>query len=210
MFLMTRMYVQLNTLSRWEADYTQTSIQMKKLLIVLCSIVAGILFLFALLLAYYELFMKVDSYGKYAVYKVMDDSTKYVLTIDGDDNGYTFDANYKFDLPTLVNYDEFLVDKHRAYRKYFISDDCVIIEMDVDLASFRVLGNSIYAKDKNHVYDCRHGRISTADVKSFVDVPSEISSHITGRDKNHYYFWDEIIRDTAGFGELFKKRVRRR
>jgi hypothetical protein len=186
---------------------TQTSIQMKKLLIVLCSIVAGILFLFALLLAYYELFMKVDSYGKYAVYKAMDDSTKYVLTIDGDDNGYTFDANYKFDLQTLVNYNEFLVDKNGAYRKYFIDGGCHIIDMEyVDLASFRVLGNSIYAKDKNHVYDCRHGRISTADVKSFVDVLVQTSTYqVTGRDKNHYYFWDEIIRDTAGFAEQFKK-----
>lgn len=151
--------------------------------------------------------MKVESYGKYAVYKVMDDSTKYVLTIDGDDNGYTFDTTYKFDLQTLVNYNEFLIDKNGAYSKYFIDGGCHIIDMEnVDLATFRVLGNSIYAKDKNHVYDCRHGRISTADVKSFVDVPSEISSHITGRDKNHYYFWDEIIRDTAGSAEQFKKR----
>ncbi len=105
---------------------------------------------------------------------------------------------------TLVDYGQFLTDKERVYYKYDFSDGLMIIELqDVDRESFVTFGNSIYARDKNHIFDSRNGIIEQADLESFqtVNIEREDGSVVAyGKDKNNYYFWNEIMTDTIGIG----------
>lgn len=107
------------------------------------------------------------------------------------------------DRETLVDYGQFLTDKNRAYYKFDFSDGLMILELgEADRESFRTFGNSIYARDNNHIFDCRHGIIEQADLETFRVAHVEMEDGIMkfGKDKFNYYFWDEIITDTIGFG----------
>lgn len=136
---------------------------------------------------------KVDSYGVYSVYKKLDDTSINILVVDTQENGYSYRSNINIDLPSLSNYSQFMVDKNKAYGKYEMDGDCKLIPIaEVDIETFQVLNNSIYAKDKNHVYECRNGIIEKADVNSFV-----VDNNGVGRDKDNEYFWDKVVRDTT-------------
>jgi hypothetical protein len=137
---------------------------------------------------------KVDSYGPYSIYKKIDDSSTLILTVDNEEKEYSYDCNIKLNLKSLVNYNQFFVDKNGAYRKYETDDNITIIPIiNADLNTFQVLDNSIYAKDKNNVYDCRNGGIDNADINTFEAIkPGGKNSTATGKDKNHYYFWNKI------------------
>jgi len=150
---------------------------------------------------------KIDSYGPYSIYKKIDDSLTFILTVDNEDESYSYPSNIQLDLRTLVNYHQFFVDKNGAYSKYEMDGDCKIIPIkEADLPTFHVLANSIYAKDKNYVYDCRNGIIAKADVNSFEAINMEGKySFVTGKDKNHYYFWDKFVTDTTRISHYRKK-----
>ncbi|MBK9793753.1 MAG: DKNYY domain-containing protein [Sphingobacteriales bacterium] len=150
---------------------------------------------------------KIESYGPYSIFKKIDDSLTFILTVDNEDESYSYHSNIKLDLKTLVNYHQFFVDKSEAYRKYEMDGDCKIIPIkEADLPTFHVLDNSIYAKDKNHVYDCRNGIITKADVSSFEAINIEGKySFVTGKDKHHFYFWDKFVTDTTGISRYLKK-----
>lgn len=135
----------------------------------------------------------VDSYGVYSVYQKLDDTSINILVVDTEENGYSYHSNINLDLQSLSNYSQFMVDKNRAYGKYETDGECKLIPIpEVDIETFQVLNNSIYAKDKNHVYDCRNGIIENADVNSFV-----VDYNGVGSDKDNEYFWDKPVRDTT-------------
>jgi hypothetical protein len=150
---------------------------------------------------------RVDTYGSYSIYKKIDDSSTFILTIDNENESYTYQSNIKLDLRTLVNYHQFFVDKNGAYSKYEMDGDCTISPIkEADLPTFHVLDNSIYAKDKNYVYDCRNGIIGQADVNSFEAIDMEGKySFVTGKDKDHYYFWDKLVTDATEISRYLKK-----
>lgn len=111
------------------------------------------------------------------------------------------------DTNTLIDYGQFLTDKNKVYYKYDSSDGLRIIELqDVDRESFETYGYSIYARDKNHIFDSRHGIIVEADIESFYTVAIEMEDGRVahGKDKNNYYFWNKIVTDTIGFGQKIK------
>ena len=110
------------------------------------------------------------------------------------------------DIESAVEYGEYLVDKDNVFVWYGTSDGDILIELEnVDRETFEVLGNSIYSKDKNHVYDTRHGVIEKADVHTFEVINFEVNGPpVYGKDKDNYFFWDEIITDTTGFGNSYK------
>lgn len=112
------------------------------------------------------------------------------------------------DRASLKDYGEFLTDTNSVYRRYDTSDEVILLELEgADRATFRTFGNSPYARDKNWVYDSRHGRVEAADVETF--RPIEISSGgrmAYGKDKNNYFFWNQVVEDTTGFGEILKSK----
>jgi hypothetical protein len=103
---------------------------------------------------------KIVSYGKFTVYQKLDDNTTYILIIDGDPTRYSYKAKLNIDITTLKDLGGFLVDKNHVYSKYEISDVTLILPVeDADRATFRILENPSYAKDKNHVFHFRNGVI---------------------------------------------------
>lgn len=59
----------------------------------------------------------------------------------------------------------------------------------VDHKTFKVIGDS-YAKDKNHIYGERAGIMENVDYATFT---SKKGAGPYAKDKNNYYFWDNII-----------------
>jgi hypothetical protein len=137
-----------------------------------------------------------------------DDSTIYILTRRKDGANYTYKGKDTIDIETLKQQGEYLIDRHRVYNIYEIEDETLILTMEgIDKSSFHVLEYSMYAKDKNHVYS-RNGIIDNADVATFEAVRiknKKTGSFAYGRDKKNYYFWDQIVTDTIGFGEIIRK-----
>jgi DKNYY family len=130
---------------------------------------------------------KIDTHGVYSIYTKIDAPSVYVLTIEGENEGCSYSSNISLDLKTLINYSAFLVDKNGAYVKYEIDGGCIIIPIeDVHLPTFQVIDDSMYAKDKNHVYFSRNGIIDNADANSFEVINGQ------GKDKNNFYYWGEI------------------
>ena len=151
---------------------------------------------------------KIETYGKYCVFRKIDDSLTSILTIEGDNRLYTFESKLEIDIESLEDYGEFLKDKNKVYRKYDISDRSLILELnDVDKESFQTIGISIYARDNYHVFDSRNGLIDSADVNSFEIV--EINNSFFGKDRYNYFFWNRIIKDTIGFEKLIKSKNNR-
>lgn len=115
-----------------------------------------------------------------------------ILVIDTEESGYSYSSDIHLDLPSLLNYAQFMVDKNSAYGKYETDDNRTLIPIpEVDMETFQVLNNSTYAKDKNHVYDCRNGKIENVDINSFV-----VDSNGKARDKNNEYFWNKAVTGT--------------
>ena len=85
----------------------------------------------------------------------------------------------------------FYKDKKNVYTHYMMSDggNFWIVE-GADVKTFKVIGNSCYAKDKNYIYGERAMKMDSIDYKTFITC-DECGCY--AKDKNGYYFWDEKI-----------------
>ncbi|WP_196890180.1 DKNYY domain-containing protein [Aureivirga sp. CE67] len=144
---------------------------------------------------------------KFNIYRDLTDSTLVYETFTEDIGKVYHPLPEKLDIETVQNYDEWLIDDNFIFAWYNTSDGRLLIELEIaDRESFKVLNNSIYAKDKNHVFDTRHGIVEKADLESFEGVNIEVEGRIAyGKDKNNYFFWETITTDTLGFGKAYKK-----
>lgn len=136
---------------------------------------------------------------KLNIYRQKNDSIFYFLTCRYDGLAYLNQLSETIDIESLKDYGEFWTDKNFVYYEYLISDGVQFYRLDTaDRATFKSFGKTIYAKDKSHIYDSRHGIIKEADLESFkpiaINKETGISSY--GKDKYNYFFWDEIVQDT--------------
>jgi hypothetical protein len=142
---------------------------------------------------------------KYVLYKKIDNEKTYILKIKGDKRRYSVSKELNIDIFTLADFSEFMSDKNKVYRKYDIENETVLLELEeVDVLSFEVYPNSVYCRDSKHVFDSRNGMIANADVSTFEPLKSN-DKGVTAKDKNNYYFWNQIVKDTSGFAILFRK-----
>jgi len=134
-----------------------------------------------------------------------DQSLVYETMAEGLGKVY-FPAPPDLNIKELVDYGEWLCDDSKVYNWYDTSGGRLLIESDsLDRATFRALGSSIYAVDQNYVYDSRHGRIQEADVETFEVIKIEVEGRVAyAKDRNHYYFWDQIVNDTLGFKQAYR------
>ena len=112
------------------------------------------------------------------------------------------------DKESLIDFGEFLTDKRKVYYKFKTSCGIIIIELkEADRNTFETFGTSIYSKDKNYIFDSRHGILKQADRETFqaINIKTDDGRIAYGKDKNNYYFWDEIVIDTVGFGLKMKE-----
>ncbi len=82
-------------------------------------------------------------------------------------------------------------DKRHVYHHYVMIDGGNFnIHSNADPKTFKSLGNYAHFKDKNHVFDERHGLMEIADVKTF-----KTCAHCTiyAKDKNGFYVKAERI-----------------
>ena len=136
---------------------------------------------------------------KHNIYKKKSDSSFYFLTCRYDGLAYLNQLSEAIDVESLNDYGEFWTDKNFVYYEYLISDGVQFYRLDTaDRATFESFGKTIYAKDKNHIYDSRHGIIKEADLESFrpIAINKETGTSAYGKDKNNYFFWNEIVQDT--------------
>jgi len=133
---------------------------------------------------------------KLRIYKHKKDSTFHYFTCRYDGLGYLYKLGDNMHVESIVDHGEFWTDKNSVYYQYDISDGIRIFKLDsVDRASFETFGESIYAKDKYHIFDSRNGIIEEADVESFelASNPDSSSFVYYGKDNFNYFFWDEIV-----------------
>lgn len=142
---------------------------------------------------------------KYLLYNKIDDENTQMLKIKGDNRKYLVNKELMIDIFSLKDFPEFMSDKNKVYRKYDIDIETILLELnDVDIISFEVYPNAVYSHDSKHVFDSRNGLIAAADVSTF--KPLKKNDHgVTAKDKNNYYFWNQIVKDTTGFANLFRK-----
>lgn len=143
--------------------------------------------------------------GRLNIYINTKDATQHFLTCDEGGKPYLRLIEGKLDIESLVDHGEFWTDKFKVYYEYSTSDGVNIYELkNVDRSSFTALGNSIYGKDKNHVFDSRHGIVEEADLDSFKPIfkDSLKSSTSYAKDKNNYFFWDEVITDSIALKDI--------
>jgi len=136
---------------------------------------------------------------KLNIYKNKSDSTFHFLTCRYDGLAYLNQLSETIDIESLKDYGEFWTDKNFVYYEYLISDGVQFYRLDTaDISSFESFGKTVYAKDKNHIYDSRHGIIKEADIESFkpIAINKETGTSSYGKDKNNYFFWNEIVQDT--------------
>jgi len=144
---------------------------------------------------------------KSEIFKKKSNSTYHLLTCRYDGLPYLHQLDETIDIESLEDYGEFLADRNYVYFKYLISDGFRIFRLDTaDRPTFRSFGKTIYARDKNHIYDSRHGIIENADLESFrpIAVDRETGGSSYGRDKDNYFFWDEIVEDTIELKKYLK------
>ena len=85
----------------------------------------------------------------------------------------------------------FYKDKRYIYLHYKTSDGGNFrIINGADIKTFQVIGNSCYAKDKNHIYNERDMKMDNIDYKTFKTCDD---CGCYSKDKNGYYFWDQKI-----------------
>jgi hypothetical protein len=166
------------------------------------------IFVFLLLVggATWFYYQKLETYGNYSLFPKLDNDTIFILTDVARDRAYTCKTSGKLDLRTLKNYGESLTDTNGVYRIYDIDGETLIFDLEADLHSFQTFGNSMYARDKYHIYHARDGILENADIETFEAIYIKDQGRIAdGRDKNNYYFWSEIVTDTVGFGKNMNK-----
>ncbi len=133
---------------------------------------------------------------KLNIYKHIADNTFHFLTCDYDGVPYLFQLDSSMDIATLQDFGEFWVDKNAVYYKYLMSDGVRLFRLDTaDRATFRTYGKTVYARDKDYIYDSRHGIIEEADIETFqpIAIHKETGVSVYAKDKNNYYFWDEVV-----------------
>lgn len=141
------------------------------------------------------------------IYKNIRDSTFHFLTCRDDGLAYLNQLSETIDIESLKDYGEFWKDKNFVYYEYLISDGVQFHRLNIaDRVSFESFGKTVYAKDKNHIYDSRHGIIKEADLESFkpIAIDKETESSAYGKDKNNYFFWNEIVQDTIELKKYLK------
>lgn len=130
-----------------------------------------------------------------------------ILTCDLEGEMYFRDIQTDIDIYTAQENGEFWVDVNHVYGNYETSDGEMPYKIEsADVQSFQNLKNSVYGIDKDYVYSTRHGKIESADSKTFKPIFIDEGSATTayGKDKMNYFFWDEIIEDTIEFKEHIK------
>lgn len=141
------------------------------------------------------------------IYMKKSDSTHYFLTCSYDGLAYLNQLVNTVDIESLEDHGEFWTDKNYVYYEYLISDGVQFYQLDsVDRATFESFGKTIYAKDKNYIYDSRHGIIKEADLESFQPIATNKETGLSsyGKDKNNYFFWNEIVKDTIELKKYLK------
>ncbi len=63
-------------------------------------------------------FHKIDEYGKFSIYRKLDDSLTNILVISNDKTSYAYNKELSIDLKTLKKYNNFLTDSNKAYHLY--------------------------------------------------------------------------------------------
>jgi thioredoxin-related protein len=141
---------------------------------------------------------KLDEKGPFSIYKVLGNSSKLLLVIKGEKETYTFERKIGLHLETLRNLDNFLVDNNSVYSKFEMDDGNMLLTIaEADPKTFQIFKNSIYAKDQCNIYDYRNGKIVHADLNTFRTLNSYLA-----KDKNHYYYFSEIISDSLALKYL--------
>ena len=136
---------------------------------------------------------EIESHGIFSIHQNLDDEDIHFLVIKGENTSYHFDMSVKLDLKTLKNLGEYIVDKSNAYGKYDMDGSAYLNKLaGVDIRSFQVIKNSVYAKDKHNIYTSHYGQIRNVDIESF-EVINNSNSEALAKDKYNYYFWDEVI-----------------
>ena len=136
---------------------------------------------------------------KSEIYQFAKDSIYCILTCSGDGRAHFRRLPDSIDINSFKDKGEYWTDDSRVYYEYETSDGIIIYRLDsVDRKTFKPFGESIYAKDKNHVFGSRHGIIHEADLETFeiIKQDSNKTNTVYAKDKNHHYFWNEIILDS--------------
>lgn len=144
---------------------------------------------------------------KLNIYKKKNDSTFYFPTCDYNGSVYLTQLSQSIDVASLEDLGEFWTDKHAVFYEYQTSDGVKLYRLEsADRKTFRSFGKSVYARDKDHIFDSRHGIIKDADLESFqpIAVDKETGISVYGKDKYSYFFWDEKVKDTVEFKKLLK------
>lgn len=97
----------------------------------------------------------------------------------------------------------FYKDKNHVYTHFMMSDggNFWIVE-GADTKTFEVIGNSCYAKDKNYIYGERAMKMDHIDYQTFRTCDA---CGCFAKDKNGYYFWNEMIDLKDIDGEIKEK-----
>ncbi len=97
----------------------------------------------------------------------------------------------------------FYKDKNHIYHYYDMAyGGKFYIYNKADYSSFKVLGDN-YAKDKNYIFGERAGILNHVDYKTFRTTKG---SGPYAKDKNGYYFWDELIYTNKEIENVFGKK----
>lgn len=137
---------------------------------------------------------------KLNIYLRKTDSTFHLLTCDFDGQAYHRQLDKTVDVVSLDDHGEFWTDRNYIYYEYLTSDGIQLHRLDTaDRATFKTFGKTIYARDKDHIYDSRHGIVNMADLDSFrpIVIDKESGASVYAKDKYNYFFWDEIVEDTV-------------
>lgn len=101
---------------------------------------------------------------KLNIYLRKTDSTFHLLTCDFDGQAYHRPLDKTVDVVSLDDHGEFWTDRNYIYYEYLTSDGIQLHRLDTaDRATFKTFGKTIYARDKDHIYDSRHGIVNMAD-----------------------------------------------
>ncbi|QNR25112.1 DKNYY domain-containing protein [Croceimicrobium hydrocarbonivorans] len=151
--------------------------------------------------------MKKLEHVKLNIYRNTIDSSLVYETFAVDIGKVYHPVPNNLNIETANDYGEWLIDDRTVFAWYNTSDGRLLNELEIaDRATFLVLDSSIYGKDKNHVYDTRHGIIEKADLETFEAVKIEVDGRVAyAKDKDNYFFWDEIVTDTLGFAKEYRK-----
>ena len=130
-------------------------------------------------------------YIKLNIYRNKKDSVFYNVTCDSDGLAYLRPLNDSIHILSVEDLGQFWVDKNWVYYKYTSSDGVQIIKLKgADRETFTSFGNTIYGKDKNHIFDSRHGIVEGADIETFEAIDIDRSTGVTvyGKDRYNYFF----------------------